>query len=59
MKLTLAQRDQFLHLVAMTGSRANSDRVMARLRLNKFVIKHGKDACQEAYDAEQAKRKKK
>jgi hypothetical protein len=57
-KLTREQQREFLDLVRKTGSTKNGERVLARLRLNRFVITHGVDACQELYDA-MMKRKRK
>lgn len=61
--LTKAQAEKFFDLVSKTGSPRGGTRVIARLQLNAFVEKHGKDACQAIYDAamtkRSAKRKKK
>lgn len=57
--LTGALREKFLDLVRQTGSHYNGVRVIARLNLNSFVLKHGEDQCKATYDDEMAKRKKK
>lgn len=58
MSLTAAQRRKFNDLVALVSSKDQLRRLTARLRLNKFVMEHGKDACQAAFDAETARLKK-
>jgi len=35
------------------------ERITARLYLNKFVMEHGKEACDEAFEAENKRRAKK
>lgn len=54
-KLSTVQRAKFFRLIDATGSHYNGERVVARLRLNRFVLVHGKDACQAAYDAAKIK----
>lgn len=60
-ELSKAERRKFLELLDKTGSRDNGDRVLARLQMNRFVLKVGKDVCQRFYDdykGKVAKRKK-
>lgn len=59
MSLTAAQAKKFNELVDDTSSRDQLERIKARLRLNRFVIRHGKEACDEAFKKENARRKRK
>jgi hypothetical protein len=58
MILTPAQRRKFNALVDGCGSRNQLERIKARLNLNKFVMEHGKEACDEAFKAENERRAK-
>jgi len=58
MTLTPSQRKKFNALVDGVSSRDQMERIKARLNLNKFVMEHGKEACDEAFKAENARRKK-
>ena len=57
--LTGADRQKFLDLVKRTGSHNNSVRVIARLHLNAFALKHGEDRCKATHDAVLAERRAK
>jgi len=59
MSLTAAQRRKFNDLVDKVSSRDQMERITARLYLNKFVMEHGKEACDEAFEAENKRRAKK
>jgi hypothetical protein len=54
--LTKADKEKFRRLINECASADNGTRVLARLKLNKFVINHTKEECQRAYD--EMKRKK-
>lgn len=54
-KLTPTERTKFFALSRACASASQLTRITARLRMNKFVIEHGEEACQAAWD----KRKKK
>ena len=56
-RLTPEERAKFFRLSAATADRDKVKRLTARLKLNKFVIEHGEDACQAAWDAARAARK--
>jgi 4-hydroxy-3-methylbut-2-enyl diphosphate reductase IspH len=58
-QLTGADRVKFFDLVDKTGSKNNGERIVARLRLNSFVLKKGEDICKATYNAEKAARLRK
>jgi hypothetical protein len=55
-KLTATERAQFFRLSAACADRDQLKRLTARLKLNRFVILHSKEACQAAWDARKKKR---
>lgn len=57
-KLTKAEREKFFRLSAACSNRDQLKRLTARLTLNRFVILHGKDACQAAWDKRYGPRKR-
>jgi hypothetical protein len=57
-QLTGADRVKFFDLVDKTGSKNNGERIVARLRLNSFVLKKGEDICKATYNAEKSARLK-
>ena len=50
-ELTKEERAKFFRLSAACANPDQVKRLTTRLKLNKFVIEHGKDACQAAWDA--------
>jgi len=48
-QLTKKQFEEFENLVEDVSSHVNATRVMARLRMRAFVVKHGKAACDLAF----------
>lgn len=48
--LTAVQRAKFFRLSKACAVRDQLARITARLALNRFVIIHGKEACQAAWD---------
>jgi hypothetical protein len=57
LKLAPAARREFLKLVDEVNSHYNGTRVIGRLKLRTFIDKHGREACDEFYNAYQAKLK--
>ncbi len=57
-RLTKEERAKFFRLSAACSDRDQLKRLTARLKLNRFVIVHGKEACQAAWDAFVAGRKR-
>lgn len=50
-KFDKAAKRQFLDLVEDVNSPINGVRVSGRIRMNAFVIKYGRDVCDEFYKA--------
>lgn len=53
--LSAVDRSRFFRLSNACSDTDQLRRLTARLTLNKFVIEHGKDACQAAWDARKKK----
>lgn len=58
-KLTAAERESFLRLSRECADPDQLKRITARLQLNRFVLLHGKEACQSAWDEAKRRGKKK
>jgi uncharacterized protein YodC (DUF2158 family) len=55
--LTKTDKEKFRRLINECASANNGTRILARLKLNKFVINHTKEECQKAYDEMKGERK--
>lgn len=53
-----ALQKKFLDLVVETHSPTNLTRIVSRLKLNAFVIKHGEDRCKATFEEENERRAK-